>query len=107
MEKFAVCSAIKNRNASGSATEFSYKKVKKIYTWTKLTKIKPPAIIKHHYYLNGKAAGMVKLTLEHASMRSWSHKALTPGESVGKWKVVITTENDKEVLAEQEFTVVK
>jgi len=107
LEKFSVCSAIKNRNASGSATEFSYKKVKKIYTWTKFTKIKPPTIVKHHYYLNGKEVGTVKLTLEYSAMRSWSHKALTSGESIGKWKVVITTENDKEILAEQEFTVVK
>ncbi len=107
LEKIAVCSAVKNRNASGVAKEFSYKNVKKIYTWTKFSGIKSPTVIKHHYYLNGKAVGTVKLTLKYSVMRSWSQKSLTPGESVGKWKVVITTDNDKEILSEQEFTVVK
>ncbi len=107
LEKIAICSAVKNRNASGAAKEFSYKNVKKIYTWTKFSGIKSPTVIKHHYYLNGKAVGTVKLTLKYSVMRSWSQKSLTPGESVGKWKVVITTDNDKEILAEREFTVVK
>ena len=107
LEKIAVCSAIKSRNASGVASEFSYKKVKKIYTWTKFSGIKAPITIKHHYYLNGKAVETVKLTLKYSAMRSWSHKTLTSRESIGKWKVVITTDNDKEILSEQEFTVVK
>lgn len=107
LENVAICSAIKRRNASGVANEFSYKKVKKIYTWTKFSGIKTPIVIKHHYYLNGKAVETVKLTLKYSTMRSWSHKTLTSRESVGKWKVVITTDNDKEILSEQEFTVVK
>jgi hypothetical protein len=39
-------------------------------------------------------------------MRTWSQKTFKPQEALGKWKVLITTENEDDILAVKEFTVV-
>ncbi len=100
-----VCSKISNRQPSGSADTFSFAQVKRIYTWMKVSGVKPPAIVKHIYYRNGKIIATVKLKLKYPAMRTWSKKTFKGGEAVGKWKVLITTSNEKDVLAVKKFTV--
>ncbi len=106
LNKLVVCATISNRNPSRIANEFSISKVKKVYTWMKVSGVTPPRTLKHIYYWEGKFVAEVKLKMKYSSMRTWSQKALKPLQSLGKWKVMITTENEDEVLALKEFTVV-
>ena len=106
LDQVTICSKITNRNPSGRADQFSISKVKKIYTWMKVSGAKPPMVVKHIYYWEGKVVATVKLKIKYPSMRTWSQKTFKPLEALGKWKVVITTENKDEVLAVKEFTVV-
>jgi hypothetical protein len=107
LDKVIVCSQISDRNPSGIRETFSIAKVKKVYTWMRVSGVKPPKRVKHLYYWEGKLVARVELELEYASMRTWSQKTLKPLESLGKWQVIITTENEDEVLAVKEFSVVQ
>jgi hypothetical protein len=106
LDQVIVCSQISDRNPSGSRETFSIAKIKKVYTWVRVSGVKPPKRIKHLYYWEGKLVARVELELEYSSMRTWSQKTLKPLEALGKWQVIITTENEDEVLAVKEFTVV-
>ena len=105
LKQVEVCSKISNRQPSGTADTFSFAQVKKIYTWMKVSGVTPPATVKHIYYRNGNIVATVKLKLKYASMRTWSQKTFKAEEAVGKWKVLITTDNEDDVLAVREFTV--
>lgn len=105
LDRVVICSKITNRNPVNETNKFSLSKVGKIYTWMQVSRVKPPKTVKHIYYREGKVVARVTLKLRYASMRTWSEKTFKPEESVGKWKVVVTTENEKEVLALKEFTV--
>ena len=106
LDQLEVCAKVSNREPVNIATQFSLSQVGKVYTWMQVSDVKPPKVVKHIYYREGKVIARVSLKLKYASMRTWSQKTFKPGESVGKWKVVVTTENEKEVLAVKEFTVV-
>jgi hypothetical protein len=106
LDQVIVCSQISDRNPSDSRETFSIAKVKKVYTWMRVSGVKPPKHVKHLYYWEGKLVASVELKLEYASMRTWSQKTLKPLESLGKWQVIITTKNEDEVLAVKEFSVV-
>jgi hypothetical protein len=105
IDKLAVCSKISNRNPVNCGDEFSLSKVNKVYTWVKVSGVKPPKVVKHVYYWKGALIATVKLKLKYPSMRTWSQKTFKPEQALGKWKVVITTEKD-EVITVKEFTVV-
>ncbi len=100
-----ICSKISNRQPAGIAATFSLAKVKKIYTWMKVSGANPQATVKHIYYRNGDLVATVKLKLKYASMRTWSQKTFKAGESIGEWKVVITTGDEENALAVKTFTV--
>lgn len=105
LDQVVICSKITNRNPVNVTNKFSLSEVGKIYTWMQVSGVKPPKTVKHIYYREGKIVARVTLKLRYASMRTWSEKTFKPEESVGKWKVIVTTENEKEVLALKEFTV--
>ena len=107
LDQLEVCATVSNREPVNIATQFLLSKVGKIYTWMQVSGVKPPEVVKHIYYREGKVIAKVSLKLKYVSMRTWSQKTFKPGESVGKWKVVVTTQNEKEVLAVKEFTVVQ
>jgi hypothetical protein len=106
LDKIAVCSKISNRKPSGISDSFSFAEIKKIYTWMKISGAKPPMTVKHLYYREEQLVATVRLTIKYPSMRTWSQKTLKAQEALGKWRVLITTEDEKETLAMQEFTVV-
>ena len=105
IDTLMVCAKISNRKPVECGREFSLSDIKRIYTWMKLSDVKPPKVLKHAYYRDGKFVSSVKLKIRHAATRTWSQKTFKPAEAVGQWKVVITTDKDK-VLAVREFTVV-
>ena len=100
-----VCSKVSNRNPVNCGDQFSLSEVNKVYTWMRVTGVKPPKVVKHVYYWRGALIATVKLKLKYSSMRTWSKKTFKPDQALGKWKVVITTEKD-EVITVKEFTVV-
>lgn len=104
LDKLVVCSALSNRTPSGIAEEFSFSKVKKVYTWMRVSGAKPPITMKHSYYREGKLVASVSLEIKYSSMRTWSQKTFKGPEAQGDWKVVVTTQ-DGEVLAEKEFSL--
>jgi hypothetical protein len=106
IDQLDICSKISNRNPVNCGDQFSLSEVNKIYTWMRVTGVKPPKIVKHVYYWRDTLIATVKLKLKYSSMRTWSQKTFKPDQALGKWKVVITTEKD-EVLAIKEFTVVR
>jgi hypothetical protein len=106
LDKLVVCSKILNREPASCGDTFSLSKVNRVYTWIKVSGINPPKVVKHIYYWEGTVSGTVKLTLNHESMRTWSQRTFNPQQALGKWKVVVTTEDD-EVIATREFTVVR
>ncbi len=106
LDKLVVCSALSNRTPSGIADQFSVSKVNKVYTWMKVSGARPPMLLKHRYYREGKFVTSISLKIKYPSMRSWSQKSFKGPESQGTWKVVVTTENENEILAEKEFTLV-
>lgn len=69
----------------------------------KVSVVKPPKVVKHVYYWEGKVVVTVNLKLQYTTMRTWSQIILKP-EQVGKWKVVLTTEDNK-VITTKEWTV--
>ena len=105
LDRLVVCSALSNRTPSGVAEQFSFSDVKKVYTWMKVSGAKPPMQLKHRYYREGKFVASVSLKIKYPSMRTWSQKSFKGPESQGKWKVVVTTENEDVILAEREFTL--
>ncbi|GAK61181.1 hypothetical protein U27_01080 [Candidatus Vecturithrix granuli] len=105
LDRVVICSKITDRNPVNVTSKFSLSEVGKIYTWMQVSGVKPPKTVKHIYYREGKIVARVTLKLRYASMRTWSEKTFKPEESVGKWKVIVTTENEKEVLALREFTI--
>jgi hypothetical protein len=105
LDQVVICSKITNRDPVNAASTFSLAEVGKVYTWIQVSGVTPPKTIKHIYYREGKVVARVTLRLRYASMRTWSEKTFKPEESLGKWKVVITTNNEKEILAVKEFTV--
>ncbi len=107
LNKLMVCSKISNRNPSGIANTFSFSNTKKVFIWMKVSGAIPPRIIKHIYYWEGKYVTTVKLAIKYRAMRTWSQKTLKPRKSLGKWKVLITTENEDEILAVKEFTITR
>ncbi|MBD3305901.1 DUF2914 domain-containing protein, partial [candidate division KSB3 bacterium] len=106
IDQLSVCSKISNRNPTNIAETFSVGKVKQVYTWMHVSGVNPPKLAKHIYYWEGKRMATIELRLKYASMRTWSQKSLTTFEALGKWKVVVTTGDEEEVLAVKEFTVV-
>ena len=106
LDEITVCTKISNRNPSGAADTFSLSKVKKVYTWMRVSGAKPPMVLKHMYYWEGKLVATIKLKIKYSSMRTWSQKTFKSLESLGKWKVLVTTENEDEIFAVTEFTVV-
>ncbi len=106
IDGLAVCSKISDREPVNCGDEFSLSKVGKIYTWMKVSGVKPSKAVKHVYYWEGAVIATVKLKLKYTSMRTWSQKTFKPLQALGKWKVVITTEED-EVITVKEFTVVR
>jgi hypothetical protein len=106
LDKLVVCSKILNREPANCGDTFSLSKLNRIYTWIKVSGVNPPKVVKHIYYREGAMSGTVKLTLNHESMRTWSQWTFNPQQALGKWKVVITTEDD-DVIATREFTVVR
>lgn len=106
IERLDVCSKLSNKSPNDPGETFSYAKSKKIFTWMKLTVTKPPRTLKHLYYHDGTLVATVKLDIKNSSMRTWSGKTLKRQEALGKWKVVITTDKDDEILAVKEFTIV-
>lgn len=105
LDRVVICSKITNRNPVNITNKFSLSEIGNIYTWMQVSGVKPPKTVKHIYYWEGKVVARVTLKLKYASMRTWSEKTFKLDESLGKWKVVITTNNEKEVLAVKEFTV--
>ncbi len=105
LDKLSVCKKVSDRKPYGEADTFSFSKTKKVYTWIKVSGVTPPRIVKHIYYWEGKPVATVELELEYPSMRTWSQKSLRVMESQGKWQVLVTTENEEEVLAVKQFTV--
>jgi hypothetical protein len=106
VNQLAVCSKVSNRTPTNCGDEFSLSKTGRIYTWMKVSGVKPPKVVKHIYYWEGTLIATVKLKLKYASMRTWSQKTFKPSQALGKWKVAITTETD-EVITVKEFTVVE
>ena len=72
----------------------------------KVSGARPPMVLKHIYYWEGKLVATIKLKIKYPSMRTWSQKTFKPLEALGKWKVLITTENEDEILAVKEFIVI-
>jgi len=107
IDTLSVCAKVSDRTPGDCGNEFSLAKTQKIYTWMKLSEVKPPKVLKHVYYKDGEVVSTVRLTIKYAAMRTWSQKTFN-SEAVGKWKVVITTEGPKgdKVIAVKEFTVV-
>lgn len=106
IDQLDICSKVSNRNPNNCSDEFSLSEVNKVYTWMRVTGVKPPKVVKHVYYWKGALIATVKLKLKYSSMRTWSQKTFKPDQALGKWKVVITTEKD-EVITVKEFTVVQ
>jgi hypothetical protein len=105
LNRISVCSEVLNREPVNCGDTFSLSKVNRIYTWMKISGVNPPKVLKHVYYWEGEVISTVKLTLNYTSMRTWSQKTFNPAQALGKWKVVVTTEEDK-VITVKEFTVV-
>lgn len=106
LDQLEVCAKVSNRTPVNIGSEFSLSEVGKVYTWMRVSGVTPTKVLKHIYYREGKLIAKVSLKLKYTSMRTWSQKTFKAGESVGKWKVAVTTQDEKEVLAVKEFTVV-
>ncbi len=106
VDNLVVCSHVSNREPVGIADEFSRSQKQHVYTWMEVSDVDPPRTVTHIYYWEGKPVFTINLNMTHSSMRTWSKKSLHTRGSTGKWKVVVTTEQQDEVLAVKEFTVV-
>jgi hypothetical protein len=108
IETLGVCARIFERIPGDCGKEFSFAQTQKVYTYMKLADVKPPQTLKHIYYYNGKKVATVQLPIKYPAMRTWSQQNLESNKAIGKWKVVVMTEeanNKNTVLATREFTV--
>lgn len=103
IDSLLVCSQVTNRTPEGCNETFSLAAIETIFTWIKLSGVKPPQIIKHVYIWEGNPVVTVNLKLQYTTMRTWSQISIKP-EQIGKWKVNILTEENK-LLTSQEWTV--
>lgn len=99
VEKIAVGTAIDNKELSGTGTDFQTS-INRVYCWTRITATNPPVQIKHIWYADGKKEAEIPLDIKYASVRTWSNKAVWPGQ----WRVDVTTDSG-EVLSSMEFKV--
>jgi len=99
VDKIAIGTAIDNKELSGEAKEFDAS-VGRVYCWTKVSSANAPAEIKHVWYANDKKEAEVSLPIKYSAMRTWSSKAVWPGQ----WKVEVTDDSGS-VLSSTEFTV--
>ena len=106
LNELVICSTLAERTPSGVAEQFSLSKTPRVYTWMRISGATPPMRLKHRYYREGKFVTSVSLKIKYSSMRTWSQKTFKGLESQGRWKVVVTTEDEGTILAEKEFTLV-
>ena len=106
LDELVVCTNVSNRKPVNGAETFSLAETGRVYTWMRVSGVKPPQMVKHVYLRNGNVVATVKLKLKYASMRTWSRKTFKASQAIGDWKVQVITEQG-DVLAEKAFTVVE
>lgn len=100
LDKIAAGTGVDQRELTGEAKEFP-STVERVYVWTRVSGLNPPAEIKHVWYCDGKKEAEVTLTLNVESGRTWSNKTVR----AGKWKVEVLGSAGEGELGMTEFTV--
>lgn len=99
VNKIVICTGVESRKPIGEGTEFEAS-AGRLYCWTKITAKNTPTTIKHIWFVDGKNVAEVPLSIKFPSFRTWSNKAIWPGD----WKVEVVSESG-ETLTSMDFTV--
>lgn len=99
VDRVALGTGVENREPMGETKEFMAS-VNRVYHWSKISAANVPTEIKHVWYAGGKKEAEVSLPVKYVSMRTWSSKAVWPGQ----WKVEIV-DSSGHVISSTEFVV--
>lgn len=102
VEDAVVCTSVVERTPEGTATTFP-PEVGRIYAFTRVVGMEPPGTVTHRWIHGGNTVAEVPLEVKSPSWRTWSSKAILPGQT-GPWKVEIL-DGGGNVLGTLEFTV--
>jgi len=99
VERIVFATSVEDREPVGENTEFD-QSVGRVHCWTKITAENPPVAFSHVWYKGDQKVLEVPLKANYSSTRSWSNKAISPGD----WNVEVLDEKG-EVLGSARFTV--
>jgi hypothetical protein len=91
---------IKDKEITGVATAFKVSD-HRVYCWSKIKSKHLPTLVRHVWYVDDKKIAEVPLSINVSPTRTWSSKAIWPGQ----WKVEIVNDNRDHILSSVEFLV--
>ncbi|MBI5550934.1 MAG: DUF2914 domain-containing protein [Desulfobacterales bacterium] len=91
IKEAVVCQDVVDRAPVGSADVFS-KDLPKVYCYCRVIGMQGEGAIVHNWYYQGALKSSIKLPVRAANWRTWSYKAMSPGQA-GEWMVEIVTES--------------
>lgn len=101
--KIVTCKGVKNREPFGISSVFPLGTYR-VYCWMKVKCDKPPTVLRHIYYFEGRKICEVPLAIKYPTMRTWSYKTVAYQKKAGKWRVDVCTE-DGYVIGSIQFEV--
>ncbi|WP_020587428.1 DUF2914 domain-containing protein [Desulfobacter curvatus] len=106
IQELVICRSIKNRQYMSPENRFSMANDARpvVWTWMNVLTDKPPQVLSHIYYLNGKRFCRVILPAPYPRTRTWSKVTLNKPAHAGSWRVDVVNSSGQ-VIARTDFTV--